>query len=124
MSNLSLVIKYPFCHSVAGGSTNLETHAKFEVHACTAVGANLPLCAWFAATGNCLQVFSAILVLVYGSLVSAAQFSIRDSFGLVPVTFVALLEQQADFEKGKHTLKSNAPLFGSLLCPCLLKQLD
>ena len=37
--------------------------------------ANLPLCAWFAAAGHCLQMFHSLLVLVYGSLVSIVELS-------------------------------------------------
>ena len=57
------------------GSAQLEADAKLKVHACPPFGANLPLCAWFAAAGHCLQMFHSLLVLVYGSLASIVELS-------------------------------------------------
>ena len=50
------------------GYAELEADAKLKVHARPSFGANLPLCAWFAAAGHCLQMFHSLLVLVDGSL--------------------------------------------------------
>ena len=57
---------YKTSSSIAG-SAEFEVDAKLKVHARPAFGADLSLCAWLAAAGDCLQMFHPFIVLVYGS---------------------------------------------------------